>query len=85
MELPDLHAAVPTGGEVQVTFSQTWNGLPVFGSYAIARVRDGDRGVEVEYRAALAVEQVIDALGGIEDAEALSLMRTYLESMESAE
>ena len=43
VELPDLHAAVPTGGEVQVTFSQTWNGLPVFGSYAIARVRDGDR------------------------------------------
>ena len=43
VELPDLHAAVPTGGEVQVTFSQTWNGIPVFGSYAIARVRDGDR------------------------------------------
>lgn len=29
--------------------------------------------------------ELIDALGGIEDAEALSLMRTYLESMESAE
>ena len=38
----DIHAAVPTGGEVQVVMEQTWNGLPVFGSSVIARVRDGD-------------------------------------------
>ena len=38
----DLHAAVPTGGEVQVVMEQTWNGLPVYGASAIARVRDGD-------------------------------------------
>lgn len=38
----DLHAAVPTGGEVQVVLEQTWNGIPVFGASAIARVRDGD-------------------------------------------
>lgn len=38
----DLHAAVPTGGEVQVVLEQTWNGLPVYGASAIARVRDGD-------------------------------------------
>ena len=38
----DLHAAVPTGGEVQIVLEQTWNGMPVYGASAIARLRDGD-------------------------------------------
>lgn len=44
----DLHAAVPTGGEVQVVLEQTWNGIPVFGASAIARVRDGDTVLHLE-------------------------------------